>query len=222
MVRTRTLVLGAAGGLLAAAGAWTLYQRRTTETVPYTVVARLDDVELRRYPSTVRVETVASSENAAFGRLFRYISGANGTDTEVAMTAPVEMSRRDPTSPQAGPVAASSSRSVPMTTPVETTEVDEGMRMAFYLPTDFDVESAPRPTDERVELVAVPERTLAVRRFSGRPTDGRVRRETGDLLSTLERASVTTTGDPFYMGYDAPWTIPVLRRNEVAVEVDTT
>ena len=222
MVRTRTLVLGAAGGLLAAAGAWTLYQRRTTETVPYTVVARLDDVELRRYPSTVRVETVAPSENAAFRRLFRYISGANETDTDVSMTAPVEVNRRDPESPVAGPVAPSPGRSVPMTAPVETIDVEDGVRMAFYLPADFDLGSAPRPVDERIELVAAPERTLAVRRFSGRPTDERVRRETDDLLSTLERAGVDTADDPVFMGYDAPWTVPFLRRNEVAVEVDTT
>ena len=60
MVRTRTLVLGAAGGLVAAASAWTLYQRYTTETVPYTVVARLDDIApLSRLPdgagATVRI-----------------------------------------------------------------------------------------------------------------------------------------------------------------------
>jgi len=222
MVRTRTLVLAGAGGLAAAASAWTLYQRYTTETVPYTVVARLDDVELRRYPSAVRVETVAGSENAAFGRLFRYISGANETDTDVSMTAPVEVSRQDPASPRASPVPAAPGRRVPMTTPVETIETDDEVRMVFYLPADFDVESAPAPTDEAVELVAVPERTLAVRRFSGRATDERVDSETDQLLGTLDRAGVATSGDPFFMGYDAPWTVPFLRRNEVAVEVDTS
>jgi hypothetical protein len=109
-----------------------------------------------------------------------------------------------------------------MTAPVETIDVEDGVRMAFYLPADFDLGSAPRPVDERIELVAAPERTLAVRRFSGRPTDERVRRETDDLLSTLERAGVDTADDPVFMGYDAPWTVPFLRRNEVAVEVDTT
>jgi hypothetical protein len=227
MVRTRTLVLAGAGGLAAAASAWTLYQRYTTETVPYTVVARLDDVELRRYPSAVRVETVADSENAAFGRLFRYISGANETDTDVSMTAPVEVSRQDPASPRASPVPAAPGRRVPgrrvpMTTPVETVQTDGEVRMVFYLPADFDVETAPEPTDETVELVAVPERTLAVRRFSGRATDERVDSETDDLLATLDRSGVDTSGDPFFMGYDAPWTVPFLRRNEVAIEVDTS
>jgi hypothetical protein len=69
-----------------------------------------------------------------------------------------------------------------------------------------------------VTLGPVPEQTLAVRRFSGRPTDGRVARETDRLLTTLDAAGVA--GEPFFMGYDAPWTLPFLRRNEVAVVIE--
>ncbi|WP_459190794.1 SOUL family heme-binding protein [Halosimplex sp. J119] len=218
MVRTRT-ALGVIGGLGAAVGAWNVYQRRTTETVPYTTVARLDDVELRRYPASVRAETVAPTRNAAFRRLFRYISGDNESDAEVSMTTPVEVA--DTEGDASGPPAVTvSGRSISMTAPVEAATTEEGVRMTFYLPADYDVESAPRPTDESVDLVAVPERTLAVRRFSWRPTDRRVDRETERLLSTLERAGVPTDGDPFYMGYDGPGTLPFLRRNEVAIAVE--
>jgi hypothetical protein len=213
MVRRSRLALAAAGLALVAAGAWSLYQRSTTEQVPYTVVARLDEVELRRYPPTLTVETTAPADGEAFRRLFRYISGANDGGTEVAMTAPV---------------AVESGSTVPMTAPVAVTgrgssgagDGDE-VRMAFYLPASYDLETAPRPTDDSVELVAVPERTLAVRRFSGWPTGGRVDRETERLLATLETASVDVAGEPFFLGYDAPWTLPVLRRNEVAVEVES-
>jgi hypothetical protein len=92
--------------------------------------------------------------------------------------------------------------------------------MAFYLPPTYDLDSAPVPTDPSIELVVVPERTLAVGRFSWRPTDDRVAREADRLVETLERADVPTVGEPFFMGYDAPWTLPFLRRNEVAVEVE--
>lgn len=99
-------------------------------------------------------------------RLFRYISGANEGDadresatagaaaegTSIPMIAPVEVAGRG--------------RSIAMTAPVEAAEEDEGVRMAFYLPATYDAESAPRPTDAAVDLVAVPERTLAARRFS--------------------------------------------------------
>jgi hypothetical protein len=207
MVRRSVAALGVIGGVLAALGAANLYQRATTDEIPSTVVARLDDVELRRYPSLVRVETVADSETEAFRRLFRYITGSNESGDAIVMTTPVEVTGRG--------------TEIPMTAPVERGADDrDAVRMAFYLPSTYDAASAPRPTDEAVTLGTVPERTLAVRRFSGRPTDGRVTRETEHLLTTLDAAGVTVAGRPFFMGYDAPWTLPFLRRNEVAVEVE--
>jgi len=205
-MRKRTLALATLGGVVAAIGASNLYQRAATETVPYTVVARLDDVELRRYPETVAVETDADSQSAAFGRLFRYIAGSNTGETEIEMTAPVEMSAGGAT--------------IAMTAPVEIGD-DEGGRMRFYLPEEYDGETAPQPTDDAVDLVTVPERTLAVRQFSWLPTEARVERETDALVEHLDEANVSLAGEPFYMGYDAPWTLPFLRRNEIAVEVES-
>jgi len=220
MVRLRT-VTGALAGLAAAAGAWTLYQRSTTDTVPYTTVAAVGDAELRRYPASVAVETVAPSRSGAFRRLFRYITGENEGDAEISMTAPVEVADAEAAS---GTGSASSGRSggrtISVTAPVEAATTAEGVRMAFFLPAEYDYDSAPRPTDSSVELVAVPERTLAVRRFRWRPTDERVDREADRLTATLERAGVATSGEPFFMGYDGPGALPVLRRNEVAVVVD--
>lgn len=215
---------GAVGGVLAVVGVWNLYQRKTTETVPYTVVDTIGDVEVRRYPETVLVETTAPSENAAFRRLFRYIAGDNEGETDVAMTAPVEVDRE--TSGQSiamtAPVEvekADRGESVAMTTPVETAERDEEVRMAFYLPAEYDADTAPRPSDSRVHLTTVPERTLAVLQFTWWATDGRVARRMRDLLDTLDEAGESVVGDPFFMGYDAPWSVPFVRRNEVAVEV---
>ena len=228
MKRTTSIAL-AAGGLVGAVGVWNLYQRYTTDQVPYTVVASVGDVELRRYPPTVLAETVAADRSEAFGRLFRYIAGANEAETDLAMTAPVRVGDGEAAGgdggvsiPMTTPVEVSDGdRRIPMTAPAEADDTDEGVRMAFYLPTEYDAETAPRPTDDEVTLVAVPERTLAVRRFSWRPTDARVAREIRRLEDALETASVPLAGEPFYMGYDAPWTLPFLRRNEVAVEVES-
>lgn len=223
MVRKSLVLAGATAGIAAAAGVWSLYQRQTTETVPYTAVASVGDVELRRYPDLVLVETVAPSTREAFRRLFRYISGDNDGGDHLEMTAPVELTTPGPSIPMTAPVElARPTRTLPMTTPVETTtnSDEEGVRMAFYLPPEYDVDSAPRPTAGGVDLVSVPARTLAVRQFSWRATDRRVARETERLLADLEAAGVPLDGDPFFMGYDAPWTLPFLRRNEVAVAVE--
>lgn len=207
MVRSSTVVAGVAGGALAAAGAWTLYQRRTTENVQYTVVARVDDVELRRYPEQALVETVAPPQNAVFGWLYRYISGANDGGEKLSRAAPVEVGDSGTSIEMTAPVEVERlGRKIPMTAPVETGRDRDGdeVRMAFYLPPESDADAAPRPTDDDVAVVEVPERTLAVRRFSWWPTDARVDRETERLLETLKTAGVPLAGEPFLMGTTLP------------------
>lgn len=204
MSRTLPVVLGVAGlAVVAAVSSRSLRASREAERVPHEIVGTVDGVELRRYPTTLAVETVAPSTRAAFGRLFGYISGANAEDATVEMTAPV----------------ATDGAEIAMTAPVETDDADGGVRMAFFLPSEFDYDTAPRPTDDRVELVERPARTLAVLSFSWWTSDARVARKERALLDTLADADVTVVGEPFLMQYDAPWTPPFLRTNEVAVEV---
>ena len=66
--------------------------RALYEQPAYTVVARLDrGVEIRSYAPRLAVETDArgQGDGDAFGRLFRYITGANRAGDRIAMTAPV-------------------------------------------------------------------------------------------------------------------------------------
>ena len=38
-------------------------------------------------------------------------------------------------------------------------------------------------------------------------------------VESQREVGVEVVGDAFFMGYDAPWTLPFLRRNEVALVV---
>ncbi len=221
--RLKTLVLGGAavlGGWIA----WGLYSTWSTESVPYDRLRTVDGVELRRYPETVTVETAAPDGRTAFRRLFRYLSGTNVSGQSVSMTTPVET--------QGEPL--------PMTTPVRSLSVDrgddadkhaghdddydstssDGMRMAFYLPADYDPETAPEPIDPSVWLRVEPETTVAVRPFSWYTPEWRVKRMERQLRSTIQREGISPVGEPFLLRYDDPWTPPFMRRNEVAVAVD--
>jgi hypothetical protein len=225
MVKRSTLLLGAVGIFAVGLSVRRYVRDRTTPRVEYETVARIGDVEIRRYPPTVTVETVAASENAAFWRLFRYISGANRSSTEVSMTAPVESAGESisMTAPVETGIGGRS-ESISMTTPVESDTTEEGVRMAFYLPAEYDYDTAPRPTDDSVRLVEQPGRTLAVLGFSWYATDGRVARKTDALLATLagEDDEIDVLGEPFLMQYEGPGVPPFLRTNEVAVEVRRT
>lgn len=187
--------------------------RSAYEQAVFVVVERLSDtVEVRRYaPQLVAETTVSASDrdsgrNAAFRLLFDYISGANRAQTKVAMTTPVE--------------TAESSQVLAMTTPVEAAPAASGgTTMRFFLPAEFTAETAPQPTDPRVRVMVVPERTLAVVRFSGSTGADNVNRHTRALMASLDGTSWRAVGEPTAMFYDPPWTLPFLRRNEVAIPV---
>ena len=201
--RTRSALAGL-GTALALWVAWGLYVGRTTGRVPYETVDELDGVEIRHYPQTVLVETTASTARAAFGRLFRYIGGANEGGRDIAMTAPV---RTD-------------GATVGMTAPVRTGTGDDRVTMAFWLPADYTPDTAPLPTDSRVSLVVEPPRTAAVRSFGWYATPARAGREREHLLETLANHGVDTFDEPVVLQYDDPWTPPFMRHNEVEVDVD--
>jgi hypothetical protein len=217
MDRRLLALAGAAGTALAGWIAWGLYVSKTTERVPYETLSTVDGVEIRRYPTTVAVETTAADERTAFRRLFEYIDGGNVPADEVETDPASEANDGEDVSMTA-PVESTAGEDVAMTAPVETDDGDE-VRMSFYLPAEYDFDSAPEPTDPAVRLVEKPARTLAVKSFTWRATDGRVQRNRDELLGTLASADLTTLGDPFLLRYDDPRTPPFMRTNEVAVEV---
>jgi hypothetical protein len=187
--------------------------RSGTEQAPYTVVAHLDEnTEVRRYPPQLVAETSvtapdeSSARNKAFRALFDYISGANRSQTKVAMTAPVE--------------TAAKAEKIAMTVPVETKAQATGPYvMRFFLPAGYTLETAPQPTNPDVRIFEVPGRTVAVLRFSGSRGSDNVARHQSELDTVLDGSGWRPAGEPFSMFYDPPWTIPFLRRNEVAVPV---
>lgn len=206
----RWIVVSALGSLVLA-GCSLVGVRSGYEQPTYAVVERLGDaVEVRRYGPRLAAETVVAgpddeaARNTAFRTLFDYISGANRGGEEVAMTVPVE----------------TAGGSIAMTTPVETGPAEDGgYAMRFFLPARFTEDTAPTPTDPRVRIVALPAGTLAVRRFTGSRDAEVVIREQEYLLRALEGSSWRPAGAPTALFYDPPWTIPFLRRNEVAMAV---
>jgi len=121
--------------------------------------------------------------------------------------------------------------SLDMTTPVSTTNDGE---MRFYLKKDSsDDKNLPTPLavedslNEKgaVKLIDVAPARLAVARFTGFVTDGEVARQKDALLNSLAIDEVEIdvphgTVVPYLVfQYNPPYTIPIVRRNEVAIPV---
>ena len=119
------------------------------------------------------------------------------------------------------PVAQTpSSEKIAMTVPVQQGESAEGWRVAFMLPTEYTLDTAPVPTDERVQIKAMPGRLMAVLRYSGRWTESNFSNKQSALRDAIDGESIERIGEFQSALYNPPYTPPFMRRNEVMVEVN--
>lgn len=186
--------------------------RSGTEEPRHVLVEQAGPLQIRRYEQRLAAETTVPGDeiqarSTGFRRLAGYIFGGNEGGRHIAMTAPVAQAGTG------GPGAT-----IAMTAPVAARAAPGGgWSIRFFLPAGLA--APPPPRDGRVRIVPVPAETMAVLRFSGLPAADAVARQTARLEATLAGTRWHATGAPVAWFYDPPWTIPPLRRNEVAVPV---
>ena len=215
--------------LLLASGC-SVFGIRTAEELSYSVVEDEESVEVRRYAPYISAEASMEGDYEAvqsdlFRALAGYIFGKNATEEDIAMTAPVVMNPQEQsdTNTKSGAAAKTAeNETIAMTAPVTMTPESENQwKMAFSMPSKYTMETLPKPTDKRVKLVPIAARTLAVVRYSGTFNDDENRDESLSILQTwlANHPEYVKVGEPFFAGYDPPFTLPFLRRNEVLIEI---
>ncbi|MFM7469755.1 MAG: SOUL family heme-binding protein [Vampirovibrionales bacterium] len=180
----------------------------------YQVVETIDSqCEIRRYEpmallatSTLLASSASGSSNMnkAFGYLFAYIQGANSTKSKIAMTVPVLQYIH------------------PALHPGDDTR-QAHQHMAFILPKPYTAKNAPKPLQEGVIIVDRPTQTFAVCQFSGSSRDTVMAKHAEHLTKVMQREGLKPTHadmSPMYAYYNAPFTLPFLKRNEVWVRIE--
>ncbi len=190
------------------------------ETPEYEVVSRHEGYEIREYEPYIAAEVTMEGDfrramNGGFRTLADYIFGNNAkagagdtTDSEsIAMTAPV-IEREAP------------SENIAMTAPVTEQQTKSGARVvSFIMPSEYTMETIPKPNNPDVTLVEMPAQRFAAHRFSGRVPLKKADTKKQFLLDALTRDGVATEGAPMLAQYNPPWTPPFMRRNEVLILV---
>lgn len=195
------------GGLGAVVGI-----RAGTEEPRFTVVDRTGAVEIRRYGPRLAAEVevdgpVERARQQGFEALAGYIFGANQGRQTIAMTAPVAQAP--------GPQA------IAMTAPVAQEPATSGRwRIRFFMPARYTHETLPVPTEPGVRILTVPAATYAVLRFTGARDERTVDAKGAALNAAVAGSRWRVAGATSAWFYDPPWTLPFLRRNEVAVAVE--
>ena len=91
--------------------------------------------------------------------------------------------------------------------------------MSFIMPKRYNLENLPHPINAQIEIDQVQRYKAAVIRFSGFTSPKKMDEEGEMLFVALKSNTIEREGDPFLMRYNPPWTLPFLRRNEVAIKV---
>lgn len=187
-------------------------QATAIEEPQYTVLYKNDNIEYRQYESYLVAETKITDKNSrdeaaneGFRRLFKYITGANTSQSKIAMTAPVQQTKL--------------SEEIAMTAPVQQVESEDGWRIAFMMPSKFSLIDAPIPEDDRITVYEVPGRLMAVIRYSGRWTQSNIDKHEKILIDHITEKNITTFGNIEFAAYNAPFTLPFMRRNELMIEM---
>lgn len=157
-------------------------------------------------------------------------SDGDNKPEKMAMTAPVVMAATDAGATEAGGRPEKMAMTAPVVTSGDVVDGADalagggqagGFTMAFLLPSQYKAAAeAPRPTNDKVHLMDVPPRTMAVRKYSGNTTMGNCGEEVKGLLDALSRDGVATTGPWTLQRYNPPFSLPWTKTNEIHVPVE--
>ena len=168
------------------------------KVAPYQVIETDGAFEMRHYERLVLASTDTTdgmdSVSAPFYKLFKYFSGKNGKTQKIAMTAPVFMD-------QSG----------------QTTKA-----MSFVLPEGFSLATAPPPSDPAVKLTELSDYTVVAMSFTGFLNQKSISTHRNLLQNWIADRGLKIIGKAKAAGYNPPFTLPFLRRNEILIPVKKT
>ena len=152
--------------------------------------------EVRKYVDTIQAQVSSPDSKVVnssihFRQIANYIFGNNDKSQNISMTAPVHTWRQE----------------------------DETL-MAFTMPSKFNLKELPKPNEERVQLLNVKGKVIAVLKFSWFSGSARTKKLTQKLQDLIKAEGLKQNGNSKLAVYDNPMTtLPFARRNEIHLPI---
>jgi len=179
----------------------------------YVVTEKYKSIELREYAPRIIAQVSMSGTreeaiSAGFQQLADYIFGNNITSEVMSAEQ------------RAGEDQISTSKKIAMTAPVEQNQVNGTWAINFTMRSEYTLKTLPKPNNTAVMLSALPSQTFITIQFSGRSSIENISTHESKLKAFVIKNNIRIQDDPIYAFYNPPWTLPILRRNEVMFKVD--
>ena len=184
-----------------------------TEEPKFTILEKTPPFELRLYAPMILAEVQVEGDldeasSKGFRLIAAYIFGQNQVSEKIAMTAPVAVEEQTPKNAK-----------IAMTVPVNI-EPNAGQWMvSFVMPSEYTMESLPKPLNPKVQLRQIPAVKRAVIGFSGFYSENKVAERTLEIEEWMKSKNLQAASAPKFARYNPPWTLPFMRRNEIMIDV---
>jgi hypothetical protein len=176
------------------------------------VISSEGNIEIREYAPILVAQVLVTGErknaiSTGFRILANYIFGNNEGRKKIAMTVPLEQQEGE---------------KISMTAPVIQQESADNLHwnVRFVMPSEYAIDTLPRPRNPQIEIIPVHSKRYAVIRFSGLAREEILQKNLGVLQQYIVLQKLHGIGKPVYAFYNPPWTLPFLRRNEIMIELD--
>lgn len=163
------------------------------ESPDYEVLLKEDEYEIRKYVDFFIVEYENDMDpeiNKGFGTLFNYISSDNKDSEKISMTTPVIQQMNK-----------------------------EVKKMAFVVPGKFG-QQIPEPNNPNLKVKKFDEGLFGVIRYSGFSNDTKELKMKNKLESWILEKGYKIESDYMLAFYNAPFTPPMMRRNEIWLRIN--
>ncbi len=185
------------------------------EEPKFTLLEKEESFELRAYEPKLIAEVfvdgdMSEASSKGFKLIADYIFGNNtsqsGKSEKINMTAPVAVK--------------ASAEKISMTAPVGLQQSNSGWRVYFVMPSQYTLQTLPKPNNPLVIIKRTPGQKFAVIRFTGLVGEEKMTVKQAELNQWITRKNLKALSNPELARYNPPWTLPFLRRNELMIEVE--
>lgn len=187
--------------------------QRTGEEALYSTLAVDENFEIRLYEPLIIAQVASegsymAATKAGYQRLTDYVSGSNLAGQTISVNPPITVS------------AGSKKPKVELTVPYYEEYLDGTWLTSVAMPESYTLKTLPIPSDSGITFKVLPRMKVAVISYMGYRSERMISKKADMLTQWVNQNDLKPTSAARSVIYDSPWTVPMLRRHEIHINVE--
>ena len=194
-------------------GGCSILGQRPGEEALYSTLAIEENFEIRLYEPLIIAQTAAegpylSATKAGYQVLTDYASGNNLANQTISVNPPTILG------------VGSKKPKVELTVPYYEEYFDGTWLTSVAMPESYTLKTLPVPADDSITFKVLPRIKVAVISYMGYRSERVISKKADMLMQWVRQNGLNTTSPARSVIYDSPWTVPMLRRHEIHINVE--